>query len=360
MKQKHDHLNPEIKFLLYCVDSNYREMMLHFPVEVVKEIGWMRLLRKAAENRVLYVFSKKMMENHEIPKTHQLTRALEEIVETGDGWFDRFRGTMGFIETVSEENGIPFLVIKTYKRTPYVASDIDILVRTKEEFYQINDALRDEGAVLEEKEVGKAFCVKTGLIGLGVHWGISWNGMTYVDNELLWKGKRRVKVYGVECDVPAPDADLLLSSAHILSELYCITLGDFIHLSSLLQENLDWKIIREQTEKHAWNRSFQHLLSIAGSMYNKIYSEPLFQGDYSNTFSEFSLDFPYMYSPKDVLGHFWEKIHGEAQEKRSEETLDFLRWLSFYGYRLLRRHFPRRLCFSDAFGGCNIPISLES
>lgn len=359
MEQKHDHLNLENKFLLYCVDGNYRKRRNHFPVKLINKIGWMRLLRKAAENRVLYIFSKRMMKLHAIPKTPQLTRALKEIIEIGEGWFDRFRETMSFIWTVSEENGVPFLVIKTCKSTPYVASDIDILVRTKEEFNQINDALRDEGAVLEEKEVGKAFCVKTGLIGLGIHWGISWNGMTYVDNELLWKGKERVEVYGVECDVPAPDADLLLSSAHILSELYCITLGDFIHLSSLLQENLDWNIIREQTKKHDWKRSFQQLLSITGSMYNKIYSKTLFQGDYSNTFSEFSLDFPYMYSPKDILGHFWEKIHGEAPEKRSEETIDFLRWLSFYGYRLLRRRFPRKLCFSDAFGGCNVPISLE-
>jgi len=359
MEQSDSGLEFETKLLLYCVDSNYRRIIHGFPIEEINKIRWMRVLRKAAENRILYIYSKQMVALPEIPKTIFLRKTLGEIIKRGERWFDGFRRTMGFIDDILGKRDIPFLLMKTHKSVPYVASDVDILVKSKEEFNRIKDVLSQEGAILKEKEAGKALCKKTGLIDVGIHWSISWNGMTYIDSNLLWKETRRLSVYGVDCDVPSMEADLLICSAHIFAELYCITLGDFLHLSSLLQESLNWNIIWEQTKKHHWQGSFQRLLSIMSNIHNKVYSKPLFQINYPNSLSRCRVDFPYMYSFKDVLRPFWEKIRYEPLEKRPEEIMDFLRWLSFYAYRLLRRRMPRKLCFTDAFGGCNIPIPLE-
>lgn len=223
------------------------------------------LLRLAAKNRILYCVSKELMSLKEIEERMNLRKVLEKIIQEGDKNLMQQVLTIDTLKTTLSDI-VPFLVIKTYKGFPHVVDDIDILVSGDQYRNAIELMRMNKFKVMKSPEPNKFDCLKSGLLRVSLHQSISWHNIKCVDDEFLWREARHVSQKGVEYTIPRCEGDLLSLFGHIIFETHNITLGDVSYFEYLTKSSIDWKLIREQAEKHGWSRSFERLLNVAKSL----------------------------------------------------------------------------------------------
>ena len=240
-----------------------------------RDIKWEDMIRKTSQNRVLFIFSKNLLEHRKTKELPLLQSNLTRIVLEGKKWLKRLRDTLLFLDSLLAEKGINFLTVKTYKIIPYVTYEVDILVQPSE-YQKTLEVLRKAGRI--DKHPGKQAekqrnFFRHDLLTTDIHKGFSWQGFEYLDANMLWKGVRKQEIGGVPCIIPSLEVEMLLNMAHILFERRYVTLLDFLYIKSICQDKPDWATIVRQTEEYGWNRSFSYLALTINSINKKIYPD---------------------------------------------------------------------------------------
>jgi len=252
-------------------------------------VDWDRTLRQASLNRVLYLFSRNLLEG---ASPSPLLENLELIVSEGDRWLNELRKNLEFISVSFSQAAIPFLIIKTYRNLPYVTFDVDVLVRP-EDFGKAERVLQESGAKLEYFSPKKQTNIEISpLLKIDLHKDLYWQDSTFLDLDFVWKQPRTQKIEAVACPIPNLEAELALTIAHTLYERLHLTLLEFLFIKSAW-EQVKWETISFQAIKHGWERAFCRFISIFNQLDQKVYP-PLEQKekDLLSSFQENGLKIP--------------------------------------------------------------------
>jgi len=341
MKQGYDWLQ---------IVSNYIKENFHAIYEVdFQKVNWEKVFRKASQNRVLYAFAKNLMKDGRIHRIPRLRENLSTIISRGEMWLAKLGDTLKFLDSVLPNEGIRYLIVKTHKTIPYVTYDLDILV-TPSTYLRTIEAIEKYGRL--EKHPGKQWRKQRnffapGLLRVDVHKGFSWLGCDYLDVDLPWRNTRKVTIAGVSCEIPGPEAELLLDMAHILFERRYITLLDLICMRETYQESLDWAALLKQPLKYGWSKSFYKLTSIVNELNSKLYpaKQDALMIDYGvlgtpkipSSHYMGKVDMPYMIPLPVVIGSLRERTSWEGKLPKWDLAYYFLTTFKYYasGRKLL-------------------------
>lgn len=257
-----------LSVLLYLTDEHYRQYHSK-PPAALTEINLPKLLQASCRNKLAYQMAYQAL--HE-DNYHPL---LEEVVLAGKRNLELQRQTMEFISRTLGDEGIEFLIIKSYKALPYITADIDIMV--KEPQYKATvRILQARGAYHNErlhriplppfienrlKRAAGANLLKDGLLEMDVYQNTTWTGWLCLDNEFIWRETRTVDICGVKCLIPGREADLLLSLAHVIFCHGSINLLDFLYMNDLLEKITNFDELFLEAEKYHWSQALRALIS---------------------------------------------------------------------------------------------------
>lgn len=267
-----------------------------------EQIPEKNFLKQASNNRVLYYYLKNINK-----------KGAKKILRNGEKRINKLKKTLVFINKIFKKNKLKFLVVKTYKFISYVTFDVDLLVKPKD-FEKTKQVLRKNGCKIE-KHPGKqtfkqANCRKKGFLNIDLHTGFSWQGVTYLDDKLLWKNPQKVRMQGVLTNIPNATVEFLLNAAHVLSERRFITILDYLFfVQSLKKTNL--KLMLSQTKKHYWDTSFKRLLRIIKQL-------------------SYNSKFPYFLPTSFVINIFWERFRKTGYFPKFDFAYYFFTMLRYY------------------------------
>lgn len=225
----------------------------------------------------------------------QFVARLTELVSTLDG------------------AGISYLLIKTEKRYPYDDSNIDVLLETEKDFQSARALAQANGRRCTksyhepDKEMWRLFqSGKEEHPGWHLHRAVSWNGVPYLDQRIVFDRARAVVWEGVSFRVPGTEHDLLIHAAHTAFENFQVTLGELYDACERSGEVRDWDATFREAEQNGWCFAYKMFLSTVrtfGRVTNTPHAVP-------ETISEWrtTLRFPIRYPMVFQLWAFSERI----------------------------------------------------
>ena len=246
-------------------------------------INLRRILNKAIENEVAGSFVQLLV-------TEGFSNSLLRIALTR---FNRsiylLKRTLNLILEISNELGKDLLVIKLHNPYPLTFDDVDLLVR-REDFRDIVHALETRGMHDVSKQIKLASIKhlqhrkqeismwKKGFLEIELYSDFSWSRLDSLDVSFCWQNARKVNIFGIECSVPSPEADILILINHAIFKEGKVTLRDFLYINSVLNHKIDIKTLLMEAKKFGWERSFLTLISKLREWYkspDKILSKKL-------------------------------------------------------------------------------------
>ena len=340
---KNTKLDLETRFILYQIDENYRNANPEIRKEIdLSRLSWKNALRIASKNRVIYLFSKRVMEDQDFCQRNRPPKILKQIVRAGEEELDRLSKTLQFV-TYTLGGRIPFLLVKTEQYIPSVTHDVDILVKDESDFDDAIEIMEDEGAIFKLDETYKGACYKEGLLRIELHQRLTWGGMFFLDEDFLWNKPKHIKLGERTFLIPKREANATLHLAHTIFDCQYLTLRDFILITSLCR-HLNWKEVLSTADKYGWRNSLASSLLLLAELYYNVYSQEL-PIPFDSPRPSISPKFPYWYSPSQVIAAFKEKIRKDLENGRKVNLNKIILYLIFYGYKRLRYRLPSRLYF---------------
>jgi len=262
MRQENDLL-----FLLSTLHPLYRNEYTSTEKAIWEsKIDIKRILKKAVENEVAGSFVQLIVrEGFSDPILHiALARFNKSIV--------LLKRTLDLIWKLSEELGKDILVIKLHPPYPLMFDDVDILVR-QEDFRDVVRALETRGMRDISRQTRLAQIKrlqhrnqevsmwKKGFWEIELYTDFSWSRLPSLNTSFCWRNTRSVNIFGIECQVPSLEAELLILVNHAIFKEGKVTLRDFLYINFILDKKTDVKIPYAEAKNFGWEQSFQVLIS---------------------------------------------------------------------------------------------------
>jgi len=319
----------EFKFLFKIIARDFP------PIQETDYIGidWERCLISASQNKLLYSFSKRLLERKfSLPEKVEIT--LREILSQGERLLWEMKEVIRLIQSSLTKERIAFLFFKTKKNYPYILSDIDLLVKEKD-FTRACQALEREksfaksrlGVVSERDIMGEdkvSFRVgdyfpqnlwqrwtkQAGPIKVDIHRKPAWGGKVLFDGGLIWKDIRETEICGVKCSIPSKEMEALATVASLIFDRRSIPLLEFLNLKELIKEEIDRDLLLGQARKYNWERELLYFLRTLDELNKKLFPkerEPLLPSQILGGTSKkirirAAVTFPYHFSLNFALG----------------------------------------------------------
>jgi hypothetical protein len=272
-----------LAIILYFIDEEYsasHPKILENPF--IERTYSEEVLQLAMKNKVSYCFAKRVLEEQP-----NISGKLKAIVELGEKNFAKVKETLTFATSLFTETDLDFLVIKSLKSIPSITEDIDFIM--KERNYKLAAyALENSGAIKTDgRFINVILNLRLGvpdykfkeLLKLDLYKTVPYPGLKCFDEEFLWKNPRYAEICGVRCLIPSPEADLLIVVASTFFADAKFTMLDFLHINSLLKNNLNLEEVLEQTRKYGWSTQFLQLISKLQSMQRRLYESKFIPTD---------------------------------------------------------------------------------
>jgi hypothetical protein len=288
---------------------------------------WKGCLKVAFENEVPHFFAIKLLNEKEFDL--EAAVYLQRLKEEWERWFYSFKRTVTFLDAALEKQGLPYLLIKTYRCYPWLTHDVDILVM---DFKSALKKLKDYGLYVHFTEKNQAMCVRRDLIPIGLHGKISWSGVTCLEEKFLWDNFRRVRIEEIEINIPSVEGDIATYLAHIIFEQHRITLGELLYTYKF-SSKVKWDLLWEQASNNCWLKSFKALIGILNGFHKELYDEPSPIWKYIPLTSKVNLILPYWYPLGELIRPFLEK----------RKPLSLIRIIPFYISERYRTRFPKTI-----------------
>lgn len=219
-------------------------------------------------NNVAYYFCKYLSKGK--------TAMDKRIINEGEIFNNKFLKTLKFLNKVSKEKNIKFLLFKTYKYIPEIVDgDIDIFVH-KKDFYRFLKALENVGFICFENEHLKGFCKKDGYSNIEPRVNAAIHGEVLLNEKKIWEKVERVNVDGIEVLKVTKKIDLFYLLLEVLYRPSYIKLYLFL----LYKDSSITKLYQLSSEKNI-HQDLKFLLRVltTGNVESKRF--PLFMGDIS-------------------------------------------------------------------------------
>lgn len=337
-------LDKETEIISRCIDGN----AAFVATLDVDDISWDNVLRRASANRVLYLFAKNLLKMQKnIPP--RLLRNLELIMLDGDAYLDKLMTTIEFLNSFFSNANEPYLIVKTYRTLPYITLDVDVLVK-RDDLEGLGKALTQKlnGSKLDRSQM-QMHIKSRELLTIDFHKGSFWQADEYIDQDFMWKNYRTQDIQGVECPVPALDAEVALTIAHILHERLHVTLLEFAFIKHSCRE-VNWDIVLKQAERNGWYKLFLRFVSLMNELNSRIYpqeKEPLINEDQfgpkkiviPRSYLGHTLAMPYMYQVPYASELFLERLRYK-KHFRVHRVLPYYFYATFRYYRTKKQRPP--------------------
>jgi hypothetical protein len=130
-----------------------------------------------------------------------------------------------------------YFLFKTLKPFPYTPSDIDILLRSKADFYEAYYSLRRNGLILLERNAyGATMYSREHDLNVDLHLFLTVSDIPYLDPETLFRYMKTVEFKSLEVQILEPPAEFLTVAAHSFYKEHMFNLSDFYTILSLAQQ----------------------------------------------------------------------------------------------------------------------------
>ena len=197
-----------------------------------------------------------------------------------------WRCTVEMIQIVvreCERNGLPLLTIKSFLPYPFADSNVDVVAVDSDNimayrallnrlgFYKLTKHMnrtdfREPKKRLYRYNPDRLTNAQCPLLHL--HRAISWNGIDYLDSKSVWDRRRSHKVEDLDIPIPSSEDEALIMAAHSIFENKYITIGELIHLSTLVSDGFDWDYAIRHTEIYHWLPALLLWLKTVNSLCN--------------------------------------------------------------------------------------------
>jgi hypothetical protein len=227
-----------------------------------------------------------------------------------------------------ERENLPILTIKSFLPIPYADSNIDVVVVNnnnltayqkileKIDFHKLTQRT-NRTDFREPKKKMYAYSGDIQYPQIHLHRAISWNGIDYLDLAIAWDRRRSFEVEDFSIPIPSPEDEVLIMAAHSIFENKYITIGELIHLSTLMSEEFDWDYTIRQTEIYHWSPALSLWLKTVDTLCNRIdlkveipecVYDKMSVKESSTVFLSDSEQFPYVYPRVSIVRVLFNKL----------------------------------------------------
>ncbi|MGB2661577.1 MAG: nucleotidyltransferase family protein [Candidatus Omnitrophota bacterium] len=209
-----------------------------------------------------------------------------------DALFERAIDYYSEISEAFKEKGLRFFAMKSFRSYSYADEDLDMVLVDPERREECIETLEELGfeflwnrSILREPY--KRFYVRKSGEGapflpkIHVHFAVSWNGMVFLDASEIWERMKTLEIRGREVMVPSPEDEILIMAAHAIGENGYVTIGELLHLKTILRisDKIDIGYVVKSAKKHNWLKGLVSFLLLADSYYKNLTGENLLTGD---------------------------------------------------------------------------------
>ena len=181
-----------------------------------------------------------------------------------------FKKALLFLNTVSAQYGINYIVIKEYNTIPQVSRDIDIFVH-KADRQKLIKVLEDNDMELIHSSVAETK-LKGKYMKIDIYTEICYIGVDFIDDEFLFQSKTKGMIFGTEYPRLNGEANLHLTLVHSLFGHRTMTLLDFLHINYLINDiNVD--ACKMYACERGWGKVFDLILECLDDIYESIYKK---------------------------------------------------------------------------------------
>jgi len=299
-------VNDQVNFILSIIDKKYANSIEHENL-VNSPINWRSVLRKALDNRILYVLSNSVL-GQEDTVNSELKPVMEDIATEGDRWAARFHNTLNVLEQVLGHHN--YVIIKTFRFYQDVTFDVDIVV-----FQNNSEAIEN----LTGKSLFDLKMINGGrelsplvedFVAIDVYENFFFRDKVIADRDFICDNLSSYHTTNGHYYVPSVESELLLHVAQVNFQLRFITLNDFLQVTRLIADNtndINWQKLFSQVAENGWINSFTHTLSIIDALYRTLYDDSLnIPLEASGQHEKIKVNFPYVLSPLTVLRYDFE------------------------------------------------------
>ena len=275
-----NNLDP-MKVVLSVVDPEYQNDIR--VDEIVKDRSLLKSAIKLAErNGLYYCFIHRLKDlGADLPLSEK-DRWKKENQKLSE-----FKKTVAFLNKVSNDYGIDYIIIKACNTVPHVPKDVDVFVPQKDRIKLI-DALENNGMKCIQSGVSETALKGGGYMRVDVYTEICYIGVEFIDRSFLWQSRVKDEVFGIKYFGLNGEANFLLMLVHSLFGHRSMSLLDFLHVKSL-RNDIDVGACKEYAHEKCWASVFDLVLSRLNTLYEKIYKK----GDI--------IHFPYLFDRKLIL-----------------------------------------------------------
>lgn len=226
------------------------------------KIRWKQVMDFSVKNGVEYIFLRNLLTYFSKNMPENATQYLNKALEICESHQEKVLKTLKVILSIFKDNNIEYIIFKTLAPFDYLPTDVDILVK-KESFERTKVFLEQVYPKQNFERMHNSISItgRKDLLPVDLHYEISWLNCHPIDEELIWKRRRKVDFMGEEVFVPSKEDEILILMAHSIFQHHYTTLGEFYYITKLA-DNVDLEYILEQVTKHNWRYSFQKLFSL--------------------------------------------------------------------------------------------------
>lgn len=204
------------------------------------------------QNRLLYWFSKNYYSEVGDP---ELVDFFEWIKNRGDAVVEIQKKTLRKISDISGEFGLDYMIAKLGRNFDYISSDIDLVVRQKDmeswiSIFEKMDFKVEKHTEFMGNKVYQRTVSHPDYTKIDLTSQFCWQGNLYFSKELIWQ---RHGAIGKELSI---EADFLINFCTVIFKKYYYGYLDFDYLNYLYSKKLDSVLIKKQSKKYNWGRTF--------------------------------------------------------------------------------------------------------
>ena len=221
---------------------------------------WLEILRLADINRTFLLLHQNVQNQAEsVPP--KIWDKLERQARLRLSVWNVVLGEIGRIESCLRDTGIRWMLIKTIRGFPREIRDLDLLV-LDDQLGPLQHALAPLGYVQSAKLSGFKMDLKTYktiegygrvAVTLDVHSRVSYEGITFINEEELWRHHRNASVSGTRVPVPSPEHQMMTTILNSFFGDGGLRLTDVLEYAELLSTGARFSVVSEIARNHGWS-----------------------------------------------------------------------------------------------------------
>ena len=272
-----------IEVVFSVVDPKY-PASINFEKIAQNEILLKSALKLAERNGLYYNFMLKLKELHvnliPLDEEKRWERELKDL--------DGLKKTIELLNQTVDESEVEYILIKACTKIPHVPRDVDIYINPEKQ-QRFVKALEKNGMNCIHSDDVDTSLTKKNYTKVDIYTGLCYFTVEFIDGDFLWDLTNKDFMFGINYPGLKPEANFIIMLVHSLFGHSSMSLLDFLHMTSLLDEMDDINICKKYAYNKGWGKAFDLAMAELDTVRDKIYEN----GE--------TVDFPYLFNRKFVF-----------------------------------------------------------